>query len=139
MARRSPQQASLPTPSPREHNPENPVQPAAPHLMGRSFFLRKSSPESAISPLRVQDFCKPAASRGRHPISTSTRATMALQDTVLTTRTPVLDVTPRTDRDGDAVFNTLLSSIPSEEFNLLRSTLEPLELPRYQVLHESGA
>ncbi|HJU10217.1 MAG TPA: Crp/Fnr family transcriptional regulator [Candidatus Binataceae bacterium] len=64
---------------------------------------------------------------------------MALSD-VLTPRTGVVpNITPRTDRDGDAVSNRLLASIPDEEFNALRPMLEPVDLPRYQVLYEAGA
>lgn len=63
---------------------------------------------------------------------------MALPDTVLTTTRPIADLTPRTDRDGNAVLNTLLVSIPGQEFNLLQPALETVDLPRYQVLYESG-
>jgi len=44
----------------------------------------------------------------------------------------------RTDRDGNAVSNLMLLGIPEEEFNVLRPLLEPVGLPRYQVLYEQG-
>jgi CRP-like cAMP-binding protein len=45
----------------------------------------------------------------------------------------------RTDRDGKAVLNTVLLSISEEEFSLLRPFLEPVPLPRYQILYEQSA
>lgn len=44
----------------------------------------------------------------------------------------------RTDRDGKAVLNTVLLSLPDEEFSLLRPFLEPVPLPRYQILYEQA-
>lgn len=44
----------------------------------------------------------------------------------------------RTSREGNAVGNTMLLSIPEEEFSALRPLLEPVRLPRYQVLYEQG-
>jgi CRP-like cAMP-binding protein len=44
----------------------------------------------------------------------------------------------RTDRDGNALSNLMLLSIPEEEFATLRPLLEPVDLPRYQVLYEQG-
>jgi CRP-like cAMP-binding protein len=44
----------------------------------------------------------------------------------------------RTDSSGKAVKNVVLLSVPDSEYNLLRSHLEPLPLPQYQILHEPG-
>ena len=44
----------------------------------------------------------------------------------------------RTDRDGKAVSNAVLLSVPDEEFLLLRPFLEPVPLPRYQILYEQS-
>jgi CRP-like cAMP-binding protein len=44
----------------------------------------------------------------------------------------------RTDTAGRAVSNVILLSIPDEEYNLLRPSLEPVELPQYKILHEPG-
>src|SRR6184192_564275 len=44
----------------------------------------------------------------------------------------------RTDRDGKAVSNAVLLSVPDEEFMLLRPFLEPVPLPRYQILYEQS-
>jgi CRP-like cAMP-binding protein len=44
----------------------------------------------------------------------------------------------RTDRDGRAISNTVLLSLPDEEFSLLRPFLEPAPLPRYQILYEQS-
>lgn len=46
--------------------------------------------------------------------------------------------TSRSDTNGKAVRNELLNSIPETEFNLLRSSLEVVQLPHRQILHESG-
>jgi CRP-like cAMP-binding protein len=43
---------------------------------------------------------------------------------------------PRTDRNGHAISNQMLLSIPDDEFFVLRPFLEPLDLPRYLVLYE---
>ena len=65
---------------------------------------------------------------------------MALQDGVV----PVSDVVvpaplpSRTDRDGNAIGNSMLLSIPENEFLVLRPLLETVDLPRYQVLYEQG-
>jgi len=47
-------------------------------------------------------------------------------------------VPARTDREGNAVTNTMLLSIPEEEFSALRPLLEPATLSRYEVLYEQG-
>jgi CRP-like cAMP-binding protein len=44
----------------------------------------------------------------------------------------------RTDRDGDAISNLMLLSIPDDEFKILHPLLEPVDLPRYEVLYEQG-
>jgi CRP-like cAMP-binding protein len=44
----------------------------------------------------------------------------------------------RTDAAGKAVNNIILLSLPDAEYNLLRSHLEPTELPQYDILHEPG-
>lgn len=49
------------------------------------------------------------------------------------------DLPARTDRDGKAILNTVLLSIPEEEFSLLRPFLEPVPLPRYQILYEQSS
>lgn len=65
---------------------------------------------------------------------------MALQDGVV----PVSDVAvpaplpSRTDSDGNAIGNSMLLSIPENEFLVLRPLLETVDLPRYQVLYEQG-
>ena len=47
-------------------------------------------------------------------------------------------VPTRTDRDGKAVENRILLSVPEEEFSILRPFLESVELPRYEVLYDQG-
>jgi CRP-like cAMP-binding protein len=42
----------------------------------------------------------------------------------------------RTDAAGKAVNNVILLSLPDEEYNLLRSHLEPVGLSQYHILHE---
>jgi CRP-like cAMP-binding protein len=42
----------------------------------------------------------------------------------------------RTDGAGKAISNVILLSLPDEEYALLRSDLEPIDLPQYQILHE---
>jgi CRP-like cAMP-binding protein len=66
---------------------------------------------------------------------------MALQDVVPPVKPKLTLAEPlpsRTDRNGKAVRNLLLLSIPEEEFALLRPLLEPLDLPRYHLLYEQG-
>jgi CRP-like cAMP-binding protein len=45
----------------------------------------------------------------------------------------------RTDSTGTPVLNSILRSIPEDEYNLLRRHLEPLDLPQRHILHEAGA
>jgi CRP-like cAMP-binding protein len=45
----------------------------------------------------------------------------------------------RTDSTGKRVQNSILRSIPEDEYNLLREHLEPLDLPAQHILHEAGA
>lgn len=45
----------------------------------------------------------------------------------------------RTDREGKPVLNTVLLSIPEDEFARLRPFLEPVPLPRYHILYEQSA
>jgi CRP-like cAMP-binding protein len=66
---------------------------------------------------------------------------MALSDISSTTnRVPPIPtpLPPRTDREGKAVRNLTLLSIPEDEFIEVRRLLEPVELPRYEILHEQG-
>jgi CRP-like cAMP-binding protein len=44
----------------------------------------------------------------------------------------------RSDAAGKAVNNVILLSLPNEEYSLLRTHLEPAELPQYEILHEPG-
>lgn len=44
----------------------------------------------------------------------------------------------RTDRDGKAVSNVILLSLPDDEYNLLRLFLEPVDLPQHKTVHEPG-
>ena len=66
---------------------------------------------------------------------------MALPDVTTAIKADMVLPTPvpaRTDRDGNAVTNTMLLSIPEEEFSALKPLLEPVNLGRYQVLYEQG-
>jgi len=45
----------------------------------------------------------------------------------------------RTDSTGNPVQNSILRSIPENEYSLLRGHLEPLDLPPQHILHEAGA
>jgi len=66
---------------------------------------------------------------------------MALPDVSTAVNEEVIASAPlpaRTDRDGNAVSNSMLLSIPEEEFAALRLLLEPVDLPRYKVLYEQG-
>jgi CRP-like cAMP-binding protein len=66
---------------------------------------------------------------------------MALQELVPQARpvAPIPAALPaRTDRDGKAISNTVLLSISEEEFSLLRPSLEPVPLPRYEILYEQS-
>src|SRR6266542_3542717 len=67
---------------------------------------------------------------------------MAIPD-VTSPVTPGISAAPatlpaRTDRDGKAVSNRMLLTIPEDEFVLLRPLLEPNALPRYKVLYEQA-
>lgn len=44
----------------------------------------------------------------------------------------------RTDIAGKPTGNVLLSSIPDEEYRVLRPLLEPINLPRYMILNNAG-
>lgn len=66
---------------------------------------------------------------------------MALPDVTTAVNPQVVAPVPmpaRTDRDGNAISNLMLLSIPEEEFAALRPLLEPVDLPRYRVLYEQG-
>jgi CRP-like cAMP-binding protein len=45
----------------------------------------------------------------------------------------------RTDSTGRPIQNSVLRSIPDNEYNLLRDHLEPVDLPSQHILHEAGA
>ena len=45
----------------------------------------------------------------------------------------------RVDSTGTPVLNSILRSIPEDEYNLLRAHLEALDLPQQHILHEAGA
>jgi CRP-like cAMP-binding protein len=55
-----------------------------------------------------------------------------------TRRKPALRPGERTDQAGRAVSNLILLSLPEQEYNLLRPSLERVELPQYEILHEPG-
>jgi len=44
----------------------------------------------------------------------------------------------RTDSTGRLIQNSILRSIPEDEYNLLQRHLEPLQLPQQHILHEAG-
>jgi CRP-like cAMP-binding protein len=44
----------------------------------------------------------------------------------------------RSDAAGKAVRNLILLSLPDAEYSLLRPSLERVDLPQYEILHESG-
>jgi CRP-like cAMP-binding protein len=44
----------------------------------------------------------------------------------------------RTDATGKPIKNVLLLSIPDDEFRILRSHLEPVDLPHHLILNEAG-
>lgn len=52
------------------------------------------------------------------------------------TESPVLRPGERSNSEGKPVANTLLLSIPDDEFNAVRPDLEHVELPQYMILHE---
>ena len=45
---------------------------------------------------------------------------------------------PRTDRDGKAIKNKMVLTIPEDEFLLIRPFLEAVDLPQYKILYEQG-
>jgi CRP-like cAMP-binding protein len=44
----------------------------------------------------------------------------------------------RTDPSGDPIRNVILLSIPDDEFAIVRTHLEPVDLPQHYILHEAG-
>lgn len=66
---------------------------------------------------------------------------MALSDVTLEKQLPGIPeaLPPRTDRDGKAIKNRILLTIPEDEFIGIRALLEPVDLPQYKVLFEQGA
>jgi CRP-like cAMP-binding protein len=44
----------------------------------------------------------------------------------------------RSDAEGKAVSSVILLSLPPEEYDLLRTQLEPIDLPQHLILHEPG-
>jgi CRP-like cAMP-binding protein len=65
---------------------------------------------------------------------------MALPDVTFDKQLPGIPapLPPRTDRDGKAIKNRILSTIPEDEFIRLRPVLEPLEMPQYKIFYEQG-
>ena len=49
-----------------------------------------------------------------------------------------IPLAPRTDRDGKAVRNRILLSIPEDEFIAIRPFLEPVDMPQYKIFYEQG-
>lgn len=49
-----------------------------------------------------------------------------------------LALPPRTDRDGKAIKNRILLTIPEDEFLSLRPLLEPVEMPQYRIFYDQG-
>jgi CRP-like cAMP-binding protein len=45
---------------------------------------------------------------------------------------------PRTDREGKAIKNRILLTIPEDEFMSLRPHLEEIEMPQYKIFYEQG-
>lgn len=58
------------------------------------------------------------------------------QTTAPETEMQVLRPGERSNYEGKPVANTLLLSIPADEFNGVRQELERVELPQYMILHE---
>jgi CRP-like cAMP-binding protein len=59
--------------------------------------------------------------------------------------TPAIDaglaagaVPARTDRDGKAIRNSMLLVVPDDEFAVARPLLEPVDMPRYQLIYDQG-
>jgi CRP-like cAMP-binding protein len=68
---------------------------------------------------------------------------MALQDVTTSSDKPVaaaipVPLPPRTDRDGKAIKNGMLLTIPEDEFMTLRPLLEEVEMPQYKILYDQG-
>jgi CRP-like cAMP-binding protein len=51
---------------------------------------------------------------------------------------PARGLSATSDVSSKAVKNSILSSLPAREFNLLRPHLEAIELPHHAILHEAG-
>lgn len=66
---------------------------------------------------------------------------MALPDVSLEKQIPSIPIAlpPRTDRDGKAINNRILLTIPEDEFMVLRPLLEEVDMPQYKILYEQGA
>ncbi|HUK47554.1 MAG TPA: Crp/Fnr family transcriptional regulator [Terriglobales bacterium] len=45
---------------------------------------------------------------------------------------------PRTDRDGRAIQNRILLTIPEDEFMVLRPLMEEMDMPQYKIFYEQG-
>ena len=66
---------------------------------------------------------------------------MSISDVTPTIKLPIIgpsSLPARTDRNGKAVKNLILLSVPETEFNAVRPHLEPTDMPRYRVLYERG-
>jgi CRP-like cAMP-binding protein len=66
---------------------------------------------------------------------------MALPDAGPLVQRDGLELVPvpmRSDRDGKAITNRILLSLPEDEFSSIRPFLEFIELPRYKVLYDQG-
>lgn len=66
---------------------------------------------------------------------------MALSDvTTVNKSIPETPATPlpRTDRDGRAIKNRMLLTIPEDEFMVLRPLLEEVDMPQYKIFYEQG-
>ncbi len=91
---------------------------------GRNYRLSATDGSPWPHPIGLTRFC----GEGRHIIRKPTRRTN------LTT----LPAGERSDANGRAVSNVILLSLPEEEYHLLRSHLEPMDLPQHRILHEPG-
>lgn len=49
-----------------------------------------------------------------------------------------MQLPPRTDRDGKAIKNRILLTIPEDEFIGLRPLLEEVDMPQYKIFYEQG-
>lgn len=65
---------------------------------------------------------------------------MALPDVTFDKQLPGIPapLPPRTDRDGKAIKNRILSTVPEDEFIAVRPLLEPVEMPQYKIFYEQG-